>query len=229
MTHTQLTSNSKGEEFPGELTATSTTMSLSRRRIPSKSNIQAWQDYHDTVDELKHTRHLRNFQQIVGEHACHLLRTGINYGNRQQSCLWDDSELLTDLSHEWHNLATRSSDPPEFKQIGVAAVRAPARCAKHLIAARIDKHGDRIVEHHQAQLAGAVQLALQWHSELDGTNSAVHSSLGDMWLDYYSHLDAAIAALAHGGPESTEFYRRGTAFLRIAQAIGGCLDLLTIK
>lgn len=196
---------------------------------PGNANQDAWHDYHDTIDELRHTQHVRNFQQVVGEHARHLIQTGVNFGNRAQSLLWNDGEVLTDLAHEWHQLATRSSDPHEFRRVGTMAIRAPSRCAQRLVAARLDRHGDHIVQHHRGQLAAAVNLASLWHKELDCTNSAVHANLSDLWEDYYGHLDAAIEALSRGGPESTQFYRRGAAFIRTAQMIGNCLDMLIIK
>lgn len=195
----------------------------------SQANRDAWLDYHSALDELLHTHHIRNLQQVMGEHAKHLIQTGINFGRRAQQLLWDDGEQLTDLANEWVGLTTSPTDPHTWKRAAVKSIRSHSKCARTLIAARIDKEGYNTVYQRRTELHHAVNMAAAFHAELDRTNWKVHAKLKDAWELYREQLDACTEALATRGPESTRFFKSAAAFIRTAQMVGGLLDTLYIK
>ena len=188
----------------------------------------AWKEYVSIRDSINSSANVRDFHQLLGEHALHLLNTAVHYGNRRQLQLLDDAERLTDLHQEWADKVTTRADPREWKTAAKMAVRHHSHCATGLIGAAAE--GSREAFHRQSMLNEATRIAADFHANLDPSATVVQN--GDLhmaWARYGQFISATVAALMMHGSDSAIFYRRAGNCMKMAQSLGTTLDQLRLK
>lgn len=178
--------------------------------------------YTQAIDSVSLGAHIRDFHQLLGEHAAQLIATALHYKRHGRLALLEDAETLTDLHQEWVNKITRPNDPDEWKRAAKRAVRHQSHCTLQLIDAASE---NRAVHAHKTRVRAAAAMAADFHANID--TMAVASSNGDvhtLWDSYGIAMCACLEALVSKGQTSPWFYDRAARCIRVAQSLGGALD-----
>lgn len=188
----------------------------------------AFFDYVAASDAISGAAHIRDFRQILGEHASHMINVALHYGasrvNSKMSLL-QDQERLTDLHQEWAERVTRPGDPREWKSLARQAVRSHSHCAMQLIGCHAESGATSIAGERYAR---SLELAADFHANLDpDARTAQNGDLHLLWKRYGQLLTDTIEALAIHGPESNEFYQRAANCINAAMSLGSSMDTLT--
>ena len=190
----------------------------------------AFKDFVETQDHIAAGEGIRDFRQLLGEHAKTILAVAQNYGHpTRQLALMNDQEVLTDIHQEWADRVTRRHDPREWKNVARRSIRSPAHCAAQLVGAYAARSDPGVLSHWTQRLGLAVMLAADFHVNIDANSRASQNGdLAALWVKYGEMMASAIAALASHGPKSSVFYRRAANTMKTAQTLGSTMDTLQL-
>ena len=185
-------------------------------------------DYLKLGDEIRSDASVRDYHQLLSEHALSLIAIAADYGtNGQQLSLLSHHEALQELHQEWAEKVTGPYNPGNLRSRVKQVIKQAARRAIELVNNRATMTPKMVMMIDDNPLSMSLQAVGRVHSRMFPDATAVRNGMLERYLDNYAAgLRRVVDALRVYGRTGEEFYRLAAQCLRLAQVVGDTLDQL---
>lgn len=170
------------------------------------------QDYCKEYTRVMGVRSNRNFKQIIGEHAVHLIELGKH--NKKERKLISFGMDIKGIMDEWINRVAYNEPPDsEFRKTTSKLVESYTKCLVDYV---LDKRG---TEEWKNNMKTLLEYETKFFNALTKGRDTKN-----YWLNYTGSLINMVDSLVKDGTESECYYIHSANMIRAGVALGQWLD-----